>query len=279
MEVFIMATQCVLGLSLLIGLHELGHMLAAKAFGMRVEKYAIGFPPKIWSKKIGGTEYSIGAFLLGGFVKISGMVDESLDTNAMKSEPQPWEFRAKPAWQRLIVMLGGIIVNTITAVMIFTAIVYINGYNPPQSESSKESHVNKVYPSIGESFVKGVSMTGSIVAIQVQFMKKAFSGDIDSSDAFSSPIGLAEVYGGSWDWLRFWVITAALSMVLAFMNILPIPPLDGGRVLFIGYEIIAGNPLPRVVTENTTLIGGFIMLVLMVISVGSDIYKIIANAF
>lgn len=127
MDILIMAGQLILGLSILVGLHELGHMLAAKWFGMRVEQYAIGFPPKIWKKQIGETEYSIGAIPLGGFVKISGMIDESLDMSQMSSTPEPWEFRAKPAWQRLIVMLGGIIVNVITGVVIFVALTFYNG--------------------------------------------------------------------------------------------------------------------------------------------------------
>ncbi|KAA9352981.1 RIP metalloprotease RseP [Larkinella humicola] len=127
MEIVIMAGQLILGLSILVGLHELGHLLAAKAFGMRVEQYFIGFPPKVWSIKRGGTEYGLGAIPLGGFVKITGMIDESLDTKAMQQEPQPWEFRSKPAWQRLIVMLGGIIINVITGIVIFVALTYKNG--------------------------------------------------------------------------------------------------------------------------------------------------------
>lgn len=122
-----MAGQLILGLSILVGLHELGHLLAARMFGMRVEQYFIGFPPKVFSIRRGETEYGIGAIPLGGYVKISGMIDESLDTAQMKAEPQPWEFRAKPAWQRLIVMLGGIIVNIITGIIIFVALTYKNG--------------------------------------------------------------------------------------------------------------------------------------------------------
>lgn len=122
-----MVGQLLLGLSILVGLHELGHLLTAKMFGMRVEKFSIGFPPKIAGFQWGETEYSIGAIPLGGFVKISGMVDESMDTEQMSSEPQPWEFRSKPAWQRLIVMLGGIIVNVITGIIIFVVLVYQNG--------------------------------------------------------------------------------------------------------------------------------------------------------
>ena len=122
-----MIGQVVLALAILIGLHEAGHMLAAKAFGMRVEKFSIGFPPKIFSFKAGETEYSLGAIPLGGFVKISGMIDESLDMESMASEPEPWEFRAKPAWQRLIVMMGGIIVNVILGVIIFISLTYFYG--------------------------------------------------------------------------------------------------------------------------------------------------------
>ncbi len=122
-----MAGQLILGLSILVGLHELGHLLAAKAFGMRVEQYFIGFPPKVWSIKRGETEYGVGAIPLGGFVKISGMIDESLDTAHTNTEPQPYEFRAKPAWQRLIVMLGGIIVNVLVGIMIFVIMAYKNG--------------------------------------------------------------------------------------------------------------------------------------------------------
>ena len=122
-----MAGQLILGLSILVGLHELGHLLAAKAFGMRVEQYFIGFPPKVWSIKRGETEYGVGAIPLGGFVKISGMIDESLNTAHTNTEPQPYEFRAKPAWQRLIVMLGGIIVNVIVGILIFVILAYKNG--------------------------------------------------------------------------------------------------------------------------------------------------------
>ena len=127
MDTLIMVAQLLLGLSILVGLHELGHLLAAKMFGMRVEKFSIGFPPKIIGFQWKETEYSIGAIPLGGFVKISGMVDESLDAEQMSAEPQPWEFRSKPAWQRLIVMLGGIFVNVITGIIIFVFLVYSKG--------------------------------------------------------------------------------------------------------------------------------------------------------
>ena len=127
MQILVMIGQLVLGLSILVGIHELGHMLAAKFFGMRVERFSIGFPPTLFKFFWRGTEYQLGATPLGGYVKISGMVDESLDTEAMAKEPEPWEFRSKPAWQRLIVMMGGIIFNVITGIVIFVLMVYTLG--------------------------------------------------------------------------------------------------------------------------------------------------------
>ena len=102
-----------LALGILVFIHELGHFLAAKFFKMRVEQFSIGFPPRIVSKTIGETEYRIGAVPLGGYVKIAGMVDESMDTDFAASEPEPWEFRAKPVWQRIVVITAGVIFNFI----------------------------------------------------------------------------------------------------------------------------------------------------------------------
>src|SRR6478609_4387890 len=127
MDWMIMLAQLLLSLSFLVAVHEFGHLIAAKYFGMRVEQFSIGFPPKIWSFKKGETEYAISAIPLGGFVKISGMIDESLDTDTMKQEPQPWEFRSKPAWQRMIVMLGGIIVNVVVGIIIFITLLLVYG--------------------------------------------------------------------------------------------------------------------------------------------------------
>ncbi|MCU0390317.1 MAG: site-2 protease family protein, partial [Thermoflexibacter sp.] len=161
MEIMVMIAQLLLGLSILVGLHEAGHLLTAKMFGMRVEKFFIGFPPKIVGFKYGETEYALGAIPLGGFVKISGMIDESLDTNQMKSDPEPWEFRAKPAWQRLIVMLGGIIVNVVTGILIFIMMVYFLGESyTPLTEVNK----NGIYASpLGEEI--GLQYGDKIIAM------------------------------------------------------------------------------------------------------------------
>ncbi len=133
-----MAAQLILGLSILVVLHELGHYLAARAFGIRVEKFYLFFDAfkfKLFSFKKGDTEYGIGWLPLGGYVKISGMVDESLDREQLKKEPQPWEFRSKPAWQRLIVMLGGVTVNAILGVILFAFVLlhYNRAYLPNDS--------------------------------------------------------------------------------------------------------------------------------------------------
>src|SRR5436190_11555768 len=122
----IMAAQLILGLAILVTLHELGHFLAARAFGIRVEKFYLFFDAwgfKFFSFKRGDTEYGIGWLPLGGYVKISGMVDESMDKEAMKLPAQPWEFRSKPAWQRLIVMVAGVTMNVILGIVIYTYIL------------------------------------------------------------------------------------------------------------------------------------------------------------
>src|SRR6187399_389083 len=135
MEIIIKLSQFLLSLSLLIVLHEMGHFIPAKLFKTRVEKFYLFFDPwfSLFKYKKGDTEYGIGWLPLGGYVKISGMIDESMDKEAMKLPPQPYEFRSKPAWQRLIIMLGGIIINVILAILIFVVILWVWGkeYLPP----------------------------------------------------------------------------------------------------------------------------------------------------
>ena len=125
-----MTAQLLLGLSILVILHEAGHFLAARWFGMRVEKFYLFFDAWNFSFckfKRGDTEYGIGWLPLGGYVKISGMIDESMDKEAMKKPPEPWEFRSKPAWQRLIVMIGGVTVNVLLGMLIFSLSLFYYG--------------------------------------------------------------------------------------------------------------------------------------------------------
>jgi regulator of sigma E protease len=436
METLIMVGQLLLGLSILVGLHELGHLLTAKLFGMRVEKFSIGFPPKIAGFQWGDTEYSIGAIPLGGFVKISGMVDESMDTAQLASEPQPWEFRAKPAWQRLIVMLGGIIVNVITGIIIFVTLVYSNGETyfsrdqviengivayeygeaiglktgdkvldvngqPYQSIGELSSgsallsengyytvdrqgekikveipkgfinsfnseeafskfiavrfpfEVGAVDPGTGaekmgiaagdqiiavngrpisyfdemqaalqqvknqsvslvrrrgaqldtlsvpvsadarigiavkpllepvrreygfmEAFSRGTSRAFGAVIVNAKALGKMFTGEVSTKNV-SGPIGMAKIYGNQWDWVKFWSITGLISMILAFMNLLPIPALDGGHVVFLLYEMVSGRAPSDKFLEYAQKVGMVILLGLMVFAIGNDILKLI----
>lgn len=459
MEGLIMTGQLLLALSILVGLHELGHLLTAKMFGMRVEKYYIGFPPKIIGYKWGETEYCLGMIPLGGFVNISGMIDESMDKEQMKQEPQPYEFRSKPAWQRLIVMMGGIIVNVITGIIIFIFILYNNGtsYLPAKEvnkngivaydlaqdiglktgdkiiqvngksyekftdvissdvllgqnssytverngetkkieipndmisrftdrnqrqtfitpittftvediqedspaekaglkagdkitaityqaspniskwvkspenkteektreiryfhelrevlgqnkdkeikvqikrgEQSKELkakvsengtlgfyptlHTEKAqvqeYYSFGESVVKGTGDAFKVVYDNIKGFGKIFRGEVSASDSLSGPIGIARIFGGTWDWGRFWRLTGLLSMILAFMNFLPIPALDGGHVMFLLFEMISGRKPSDKFMEIAQTVGMILLLALMVFAFGNDIYKL-----
>jgi regulator of sigma E protease len=141
MEAWIMAAQLLLGLSILVVLHEFGHFIAARAFGMRVEKFYLFFDAwgvKLFSYKKGDTEYGVGWLPLGGYVKISGMMDESMDKEMMKEPPKSWEFRAKPAWQRLIVMLGGVTVNVILGMFIFSMMTF--GYGEKYLPADQLKH-------------------------------------------------------------------------------------------------------------------------------------------
>ena len=432
-----MAAQIILSLSILVGLHEMGHLLAAKMFGMRVEQFSIGFPPRIFSFKYGETEYALSAIPLGGFVKISGMIDESMDTEAMKEPPKPYEFRSKPAWQRLIVMLGGIIVNVITGIIIFVCLTFVYGemfisndmvnenggivaldlgedlglrtgdqivkingqevhdfseiLNPNtfmgsgayysvirdgeskripipddfiDKMNSKEAQSNFVMPNIykmppvvgrveagsladriglkpgdkflnvggvtinkfediqnvlkgynkdsismevvregetltyneyfakdsvigfavdvpvekkdysfGQSIGLGTKKAFGIVFLQIKAFGKMFSGDLSVTKSLSGPIGIAKAYGGEWIWERFWSMTGLLSMVLAFMNLLPIPALDGGHVMFLTYEMISGRKPSDKFLENAQKVGMAFLLLLMVFIFFNDIFK------
>ena len=430
-----MGAQMILALSIIVGIHEFGHLLTAKMFGMRVEQYFIGFPPRIWSFIYKGTEYGFGSIPLGGFVKISGIIDESMDTSHINKDPEPWEFRSKPPWQRLVVMLGGIIFNVITGLIIFTMITFNNGetylskdeinkngilalelgmeagfetgdkillingsdwerdaqlfdpnlffednttftvlrenqevninipdnfinrmnsreamssflkartpflidsvYSNAQKaglmkndkivkvdekfiidlyelrnileknkssiaqitidrngdlidkvvEITKEGTIgikalqkplifSKKDYNLSQSFIIGSQKAFGVVFLNIKAFGKMFSGDIDPSKNLSGPIGIAQIFGNEWDWGNFWRIIGLLSMVLAFMNLLPIPALDGGHATFILYEIISGKKPTEKFLEYSTKFGVIILLGLMSYVILNDIYKL-----
>ena len=149
----IKASQLLLSLSILVVLHELGHFLPAKYFKTKVEKFYLFFDPwfSVFKKKVGDTEYGIGWLPLGGYVKIAGMIDESMDKEQMKKEPESWEFRSKPAWQRLIIMLGGVAVNFLLGIFIYSMTLYAYGdkYLPNQSLSNGVWCVDDMAYSLG----------------------------------------------------------------------------------------------------------------------------------
>jgi len=163
-----------LALLILVFFHELGHFLAAKLFGMRVERFSLGFPPRVWGFEKGGTDYCIGATPLGGYVKISGMIDESMDTDHLDEEPKPWEYRSKPVWQRMIVITAGVIFNMILAVLIFGGIAFTSGETKIANESVSGIYVaeNTLAHDIG--FRTGDRITG-VNNQNVSFFNELFS--------------------------------------------------------------------------------------------------------
>jgi regulator of sigma E protease len=445
MQGLIMAGQLILGLSILVTLHELGHFLAARAFGIKVEKFYLFFDAwgfKLFSFKVGDTEYGMGWLPLGGYVKISGMVDESLDTEQLAAEPQPYEFRAKPAWQRLIVMVGGVTMNAILGIIIFSGtllyfkkdylpnqeliqgkgiytyrlgkeiglqdgdkILTIDGKSFERFEDVLSSRVlfgatlsvdrngrtlevivpDNFYRKVGTagkwSFIgygplhyqigkvvdgepaqkaglksgdKITAINGEVVAsnddlvnkigalknktVSLSILRdntpltlesavtdkgtigiaydatpekntgykmvpytlanalsfgtadaiealvsnakglgKIFTGEEKASESVQGPIGIANIYGGVWDWGRFWAITGLLSMVLAFMNMLPIPALDGGHVIFLLIESIFRVKFSDKVMERAQVVGMIILFSLLIFAVGNDVWRHIIN--
>ncbi|MDN4014248.1 RIP metalloprotease RseP [Chryseobacterium gambrini] len=447
MEIAIKLFQFILSISILVILHELGHFLPAKYFKTKVEKFYLFFDPwfSLAKKKIGETEYGIGWLPFGGYVKIAGMVDESMDTEQLKQPAQPWEFRAKPAWQRLIIMLGGVTVNFFLAWLIYSClslfngetytdltkfnngigvteagkkmgfqngdkiinidgkpverlenasinillgdnvtvlrngkevtfpvnkdgvaevlkqreaklyitprfpmiidslatpvsqasglkkgdqIVAINGKQTPYFDEvssslseNKGKTVNievvrngkpetiaasvdkngklgvgvdqkalanfitdKKY-SFGESIPRGFERSIESLTMQVKQFKIMFNSKIQGYKNVGGPIAIVKnmpvdknANGEiSINWAAFWGFTAMFSVWLAFLNLIPIPGLDGGHVIFTLYEMIVGKPVPQKVLENAQTIGVIFLLGLMLVIFGSDIFKIFAG--
>lgn len=435
MDTLTQIAQLVLMLSILVVLHEFGHYIAAKIFKVRVEKFYLfmdaGF--SLFKKKIGETEWGIGWLPLGGYVKLSGMIDESMDKEQMKSEPQPWEFRSKPAWQRLIIMLGGIIVNIVLAWFIYTAVYatygkkYVSteliqkeglafgetgksvGFQDGDKILSVDGKFQKRFDRMildillgdkvvvdrngkkveitltdenkkaildkeGKGFVQPLKVTSTTVeqvvagsnaekaGLQKEDIIKGVNGvsyaemkagidlsgfkndtvtlniernnkPIDlkavvsaegtlgfrhratglitehynfftaipkaveesyfllvynvkqfklilrpSTGAYKhvkSPVGIATLMPTAWDWEFFWKFTALFSIGLAFMNLLPIPGLDGGHAIFTIAEMITGRRLGDKAAGVVQTVGMIILLTLMVLVFGKDIYEII----
>jgi regulator of sigma E protease len=431
--------QFILAFSILVVLHEMGHFLPARWFGCRVDKFYLFFNPwfSLWKKKVGETEYGLGWIPLGGYVKIAGMIDESMDKEQLKLPAQPYEFRSKPAWQRLIIMLGGVTVNFILALVLFAMILFVWGeerlpvknlryglstdslataaglkdgdlitavngkplvymnelpkelmlaervtFNinregkdttiaTPQgfvrglTKNQLKGFVSPRIPVIVDSIASEITYKsgklqkgdqlvglndlpfsyyqefdklkrnykGQIVNLKVLrgvdtatvtvklnedgnvgFIprdtyavlgseKRSYSffesipaginygverlGDYMTgirllftskehkvSDNLGSVISIGKTFGGTWDWYRFWTMTALFSIILAFMNILPIPALDGGHALFTIYEMITGRKPGDKFIEYAQMVGMVLLLGLMLYAFGLDIWRL-----
>ncbi len=444
--IVIQVIQFFLSLSILIVLHELGHFIPAKLFKTRVEKFYLFFDVKfsLFKKKIGETVYGIGWLPLGGYVKISGMIDESMDTEQMKEEPKPWEFRSKPAWQRLIIMLGGVTVNFVLAVIIYIGMAYqygdqyvrmdslkdgvwvveknigdkagiqtgdkilavdgnalesfrsvylelINGNSitierdgqvleqelpvdfiatllededkvrflsmrqpfiiqevskgshnegvdfregdavlaingqpanyldqvTPILEANKNQEVNVlvqrenggeqlVVAKVNEDAKLGIGLKGltpeeyeakgylKIEEIEYSFLeaipaginkgvetltgyakqlKKIFNPSTGAYKGVGGFAAIGSMFPPTWDWVAFWSTTALISIILAFMNILPIPALDGGHVMFLLYEMVSGRKPSDKFLEYAQMVGFFLLIALLLFANGNDLYK------
>ena len=441
MDFLIKAAQLILSLSLLVILHEFGHYIPAKLFKTRVEKFYLFFNPwfSLFKKKIGDTEWGIGWLPLGGFVKIAGMVDESMDKEQLSKPAQPWEFRSKPAWQRLIIMLGGVTVNIITAIIIYAGLtfyygeeqlkpqelsngvaihpyleqygivsgdnilaldgenvdkamdlnkeimlrgkrdldvlhadgtnekvilpedidykIFENGAYPAFELRAKRVTIDSILPGrvaeiskmkagdqfikigeteikfydyikrglfqsrnqeteisllrnqdtiylkvnvpkegllgfivqqkatdyadfskiktahfgLGESFVKGFKTGKNTLSDYAAQFKFVFTKK--GATEVSGFAGIGNLFPSAWNWQIFWINTAFISIALAFINIMPIPALDGGHVVFLLYEIITGKEAPQKVLEYAQYVGFFLLIGLTLYVNGLDVFK------
>lgn len=446
MDLFIKLSQFLLSLSLLIILHELGHFIPAKLFKTRVEKFYLFFDVKysLIKKKIGETEYGIGWLPLGGYVKISGMIDESMDKEQMALPPQPWEFRSKPAYQRLIIMLGGVTVNFILAFIIYIGMAFAYGDTYIANSDLKDGMLIENQAMINAGFKTGdkiISVDGTKIAkfdndinmkiilgkevlIERNGTQQTIKMPVDFVDQLSKfekgtlldirmpfaitgipetslnktlqpkdvvlslngqpakyydqvipilesnkgktitatvlrnekeeqtqvkvnsdgklgieigrlsfasmeklgyykvskqefgfmesiPVGITkgknqvvgygkqlklifspstgaykqvggfkaifDIFPSTWSWETFWTITALLSIMLGVMNLLPIPALDGGHVMFLLYEIVSGKKPSDKFLENAQMVGFVLLITLLLFANGNDIYKAIVG--
>lgn len=432
--ILIKGAQLILSLSILVILHELGHYIPAKLFGCRVEKFYLFFdwPFALFKKKIGETEFGVGAFPLGGYVKISGIVDESFDTEHTDSEPKEWEFRSKPAWQRLIILLGGVTINFILGFLLYMMIMFVWGKTVVSEENLNSGFkvselmqevgfedgdkiltvdgkeivdqfdINKMLFTRGISQVQALSLNGQrktinipedigtqmmesgqilsfipipdlVIDSVISDMPASYAGlqkgdiisrvngskilnpnDFDSQKSINadyieleisrngnlfdavvpfdsdekliginigsqmiSPTNLeygffesvsvgfdygywtlydyvsqfqfvftkagasqlggfgtiGKIFPAAWDWQRFWETTALLSIILAFMNLLPIPALDGGHVMFVLYEIVSGRKPNEKFMEYATLAGVILLIGVFIYANGMDVVR------
>ena len=430
--ILIKAFQLILSLSILVVLHELGHFIPAKLFGCRVEKFYLFFdwPFSLLKKKVGDTEYGVGVLPLGGYVKISGIIDESFDTDHVKTEPKPWEFRSKPPWQRLIILIGGVTVNLILGFLIYSMVLFVWGKNVITAEdlnlgftvsesmkkigfedgdrilkidgkdledqiqinnilvsrsidvvevirSNESTEIINIPENIGlEIITAGVApftpnlnsvidsvltdspadfsdikkgdiinkvngtkilsfdefeelkkinsdyvelelirngsefstvvpfesmgkLIGIIIKPDLKITTKKYSffesigegydeaywklndyiyqfGYVFTKEGASQLGGfgtIGSIFPAKWDWKRFWEMTAFLSIILAFMNFLPIPALDGGHIMFVLYEMVSGKKPSDKFLEYAHGAGFILLISLFLYANGMDVIR------
>lgn len=437
MEILIKILQMIMALSLLIVIHEFGHFIFARIFKIRVEQFYLFFPPALlkYKPKKSDTEFGIGCIPLGGFCKISGMIDESMDKEAMAQEPKPWEFRTKPAWQRFFVMIGGVLFNFIFAILLYCCILYVWGeeylrnedavygvqvndlsrqmgfrdgdrilafdgepvedfsklqielvrsqaaratvlrdgdtleleldpkfmpeaLNSPgmfslavpilvgsvpdtslnasaglqagdrflqvgdepvryfselgaalaehpasvvdvrflrgqdtlciplatdpagkiqvllQGDVSGLTFTRKEY-SLWQAIPAGVQLTFSTIGDYLQELKLIFTPKTEAYKSVGSFIAIGNIFPSAWNWQAFWNITAWLSIMLAVLNLLPIPALDGGHVLFVLFEMITGRKPSDKFLEYAQMVGMFLLLALVVLALSNDFMRFV----
>jgi regulator of sigma E protease len=436
-DILVKALQLILSLTILVVIHEFGHFFFARLFKTRVEKFYLFFNPwfSLFKKKIGETEYGVGWLPLGGYVKISGMIDESMDKEQMKQPPQPYEFRAKKSWQRLLIMLGGVMFNVILAFFIYIMILFVWGEKYlPASEAkygimtdslsqsiglkngdkimaldnkpvdnfrkilgdillddvhtiqisrndsqlsipipanlkaalindptfievrvpfmiddfsknsvakkaglqkgdkiltindtsavffdevrsslhknkNKEVHIlvlrnrdtvkcnlkvpdsellgiifnvdlekffklKKTEYNFFEAIPAGFKKTFSMLGSYMKQLKLIFSPQTKAYESLGGFISIGKIFPAEWDWFSFWSMSAFLSIILAIMNLLPIPALDGGYVLFLLYEIITRRKPSDKFMEYAQITGMVILFALLLFANGNDIIKL-----
>lgn len=436
MDIIIRVIQVILALSILVIVHEFGHFVFAKLFKIRVEKFYLFFPPAIfkYKPKNSDTEWGIGSIPLGGFCKISGMIDESMDKETMAQEPQPWEYRTKPAWQRLLVISGGVLFNFIFAMVLYSAILYswgeeylknddarygiqtnslsaeigfrdgdrilafddmvpdnfaelqidlvrsqaktatvlrngdtvvididqdyipailntpgmfmlatpvavsevpdtsinasaglmagdrfvkvadtdIHSFSGLQSalaqhkgeitpiefrrgeehithhlqvnENGKievilqndisDFHITKKEYSLFSAIPAGITRTFSTIGDYIKELGLIFSPKTEAYKSVGSFIAIGSIFPTAWNWEAFWNIVALLSVMLAVINLLPIPALDGGHIVFTLYEMITGRKPSDKFMEYAQMAGMIFLLLIMFLAFGNDILRL-----
>ena len=386
------ALQIIVALSILILVHELGHFTFAKIFRIRVEKFYLffdaGFALFRFKPKKSETEYGIGWLPLGGYCKIAGMIDESMDTDYLKTEPKPWEFRSRPAWQRLLVMSGGVLFNFIFAILLYAGIlagwgeayisnedsrIYVNGLaydmgfrngdrilslddyvpenfgmlqadlarrNVEKATVLRGSDTVDIYidqrmisdvlntpgmfalatpfiidsiPPASVNYGGGLQKDDRIIAVAgtpVEFLQDSrpvleqyaggevpleivrgadtmdMAAKVDttgklgvlSTEAYKSVgsfIAMGQVFPSYWDWYTFLNLLALFSIMLGVMNLLPIPALDGGHIVFTLYEMITGKKPSDKFLIGAQMVGFVLLVGLMILAFGNDIARIV----